>query len=135
MTTTINYFHTGKMKFKNGVLFVEYNPRTLIDENVLYGQILCGQNITNNKKFFMLVDLRNVIDVTDEAMALAASNASPEYVKAIAIVTKNGLDHTKAKLYSVFDRPNIRSKGFLNTEEAKSWLESLEQEDCLRKAS
>ena len=44
------------------------------------------------------------------------------------MITNSGIDHTRAKLYSMFDRPNIRTKVFLNIEEAKMWFESLENE-------
>src|SRR6267142_1402894 len=96
-------FQQGKMKFENGILQIEYYPNALIDENVLYKQIVYRKNLVKEVDFFMVVDLRNNIDVTDEAIALAAANPSPEHVKAIAMVTKYGMDYTRAKLYSVFD--------------------------------
>ncbi|HWY10435.1 MAG TPA: hypothetical protein VN026_03865 [Bacteroidia bacterium] len=134
MNTLINDFQQGRMKFENGILHIEYYPHTLIDESVLYKQIVYRKNLTKDEDFFIVVDLRNNVTVTDEAVALAAANPSPEHVKGIAMVTRYGVDYTRVKLYSVFDNPNIKTKAVLSVEEAKLWFESLEQENFMRKA-
>ncbi len=133
METTNISFQEGSMKFENRILYVEYKPNTLVDVNTLYKQIDYGKNITKEQDFFMVVDLRNNVVVTDEVIALASANPSPEHVKAIAMVTRYGLDYTRVKLYSVFDKPNIKTKAVLSIEEAKSWFEKLEQENFILK--
>ena len=134
METIATGFQEGSMKFENGILYIVYNPNTVIDESVLYKQIIHRNNLTKGEDFFMVVDLRNNVIVTDEAVALAAANPSPEHVKGIAMVARYGMDYTRIKLYSVFDRPNIKTKAVLSIEEAKLWFESLEQGIFLRKA-
>lgn len=129
MNTTFNHFQDGKMRLSSDILHIEYNPNLTIDEKVLYRQIECRLALTGNHDFFMLIDLRNVKDVTDEAVELAAANPSPKHIKAIAMITRYGTDYIRAKLYAVFDRPNIITKTFLNVEDAKAWFESLEQLD------
>jgi hypothetical protein len=129
METINSHFQEGSMKFENGILYIEYKPKTLIDVNTLYKQIVYRKNITKEQDFFMVVDLRNNVQITDEAVALAAANPSPEHIKAIAVITRYGVDYTRVKLYSVFDKPNIKTKGVLSIEEAKSWFEKLEQEN------
>jgi hypothetical protein len=133
MNILFNYFGEGKMQFENGILHIEYNQGVIIDENVLIKQIVSRKKLIGDQDFFMIVDLRNAKDVTDEALALAAANPSPEHVKAIAAITRYGTDYTRSKLYSVFDRPNIKTKAFLNLEDAKEWFESMEQ-GSMRKA-
>lgn len=128
MKNTFGNFQEGKMTYSNGVLHVEYNKDAVINETVLLKQIICRKNLTGDDNFYCIVDLRNVGEVTDEAVELAASNPSPERVKAIAMITEPGTLHTRAKLYSVFDRPNILSKAFLNIEEAMLWFEVLEND-------
>ncbi len=134
MNTLITDFQQERMKFENGILHIEYYPDTVIDENVIYKQIVHRKNLTKDQNFFMVVDLRNNVKVTDEAMALAAANPSPEHIKAIAAVTRYGVDYTRVKLYSMFDKPNIKTKACLSVEEAKSWFESLEPKNFKRKA-
>ncbi len=135
MNTPNNYFPEGQMNFENGVLHIEYNQNLIIDENTLYKQIVYRKSLTKEEDFFMVIDLRNDVEVTDEAVALAAANPSPAHIKAIAMITKQGIDHTRVKLYSVFDNPNIKTKAFLNIEEATLWFETLEQNTYMRKAS
>jgi hypothetical protein len=134
MTTTTNYFEGGKMSYENGILVVNYDQGLIIDEKTLFNQMMCRQKLTGNDDFFMVVNMTNAKDITDEALALAASNPYPQHVKAIATITRYGMDYTRSKLYSVFDRPNIKTKAFLSTEAAKEWFESMEQVN-LRKAS
>lgn len=132
MNTLSSNFQEGRMRFENGILHVEYSPDTIIDENVLYKQIVYRNNLTKEQDFFMVVDLRNKVVVTDEALALGASNPSPEHVKAVAVVTRYGIDYSRIKLYSVFHKPNIKTKAVLSVEEAKLWFESLERESFMR---
>ena len=126
MNTTFNHFEDGRMRFCNSILHVEYNQNIIIDQAVLYRQIECRQALTANRDFFMVVDLRNVKDVTDEAVELAAANPKPKRIKAIAMITRYGEDYIRAKLYTMFDTPNIQTKTFLSIEEAKAWFENLE---------
>lgn len=130
---TIN-FESGKMTFENGILLVEYNQGLIIDEEVLINQIMCRKKLTGDQDFYYVINMSNAKDITDGALALAAANPNPENVKAIATITRYGVDYTRSKLYSVFDRPNIRTKAFLSLDAAKAWFESLEPE-TLRKAS
>jgi hypothetical protein len=95
---------------------------------------MCRRALTGDNDFFMMVNMTKAKDITDEALALAASNPSPEHIKAIATLTRYGTDHTRSKLYSMFDRPNIQTKAFLKTDEAFAWFETLEQLN-LKKAS
>jgi hypothetical protein len=134
MNPTFNSFNAGKMRFENGILYVSYNQGVVIDETILIQQMMCRKTLTGDSDFFMLVDMTNAKDITDEALTLAAANPHPEHVKAIATLTKYGMDYTRSKLYSVFDRPNIKTKAFLKSEEALAWFEALEQLN-LRKAS
>ena len=134
MTATTNYFESGKMTYENGILQVEYNQGVIIDEKTLFDQIACRRKLTGDEDFFMVINMSNAKDITDGALALAASNPNPEHVKAIATITRYGVDYTRSKLYSVFDRPNIKTKAFLSLEAAKTWFESMELMS-LKKAS
>lgn len=122
------------MTFDNGILHLEYNQDTVVDVNVLYRQIIYRQSLTKESDFYMVVDFRNNVDVTDEAIALIASHPNPEHIKGIAMLTRYGVDYTRAKLYSMFDRPNIKTKAVLSVDEAKLWFQTLET-PVLRKAS
>jgi hypothetical protein len=133
MYTANDLFPEGTMRFENGILHLEYRPNVLIDMNVLYRQIKCRESLTKDKDFYMVVDLRNNVDVTDEAIEFTASHPSPDHIKGIAMLTRYGMDYTRAKLFSVFDRPNIKTRAVLSLEGAKAWFESLEQ-PVLRKA-
>jgi len=124
-------FAFGWMRFQEGVLTIQYYPNTLIDEGLLINQIVCRKELLGSDSFYMIVDLRNAIDVTTSAMMLAAENPHPAGIKAIALVTNSGMDHTRAKLYSVFDRPNITTKAFLSLDKANEWFESLENENYI----
>jgi hypothetical protein len=124
----INNFQEGSMIYSNGILTVEYRPETLIDETLLLKQIIYRTSITRNDPFFMIVDLRNVSEVTNEAIEIMAAHPSPQNIKAVAMITNTGKDHTRAKLYSMFDRPNVLTRAFLNSEDARSWFGTLENE-------
>jgi hypothetical protein len=128
MKQMLNNFQEGRMIFSDGILRVEYKPQTIINETVLLKQIIYRKCLTKNENFFMIADLKNVSEVTDEAMELAASNPSPEHIKAIAMITHSGMDHMRARLYSMFDRPNILTRVFLNETDALLWFGSLESE-------
>jgi hypothetical protein len=129
-----NLFPEGKMTFENGILYLEYNRGTIVDMNVLYRQIIYRQSLTKENDFYMIVDFRNNIDVTEEATAFMVTHPNPEHIKGLAMLTKYGVDYTRAKLYSVFDGPNVKTKAVLSIEEAHSWFESMEK-PILRKAS
>lgn len=134
MNAIFDSFDAGRMRFENGILFVDYNQGVTIDKETLIKQIMCRKALTGNAEFYMVLNLTNAKDMTDEALALAAANPSPENVKAIATITRYGLDYTRSKLYTVFDKPNIKTKAFLKVEEAIAWFDALEHGD-LRKAS
>lgn len=127
MESTINHFPEGTMKFENGTLHLEYRPNTLIDVNVLCRQIVNQQALTKQQDFYMIVDFRNNVDVMDEAIALASSHPNPEHIKGIAVLTRYGVDYTKEKLYSIFNKPNIKTRAVLSLEGAKAWFEILER--------
>ena len=129
-----NLFPEGKMTFEDGILYLEYNQDITVDLNVLYRQIIYRQSLTKEKDFYMIVDFRKNVEVTEEVTAFMASHPNPEHFKGLAMLTRYGLDHTKAKLYSMFDRPNVKTKAVLSMEEAKLWFENLEK-PVLRKAS
>lgn len=134
MMTPDNLFPEGKMTFEDGILYLEYNQNAVVDVNVLYRQIIYRQSLTKENDFYMVVDFRNNVQVTDEAVAIVASHPNPEHIRGIAILTRYGMDYTRARLYSVFDRPNIKSKAVLSLEEAKLWFDGLDK-PFLRKAS
>ena len=134
MIASNDLFPEGKMTFDNGILHLEYVQDTIVNIDVLYRQIIYRQNLTKEKDFYMIVDFRNNIDVTDDAIALVASHPHPEHIKGIAMITRYGTDYTRVKLYSVFDRPNIKTKAVLSVDEAKLWFEGLEK-PVLRRAS
>jgi hypothetical protein len=73
----------------------------------------------------MLLDMTRAADITSNALAFAAKNPSPENVRAIAVITRKGSDHTRAKLYTAFDYPNILTRAFLSVEEAECWFRQL----------
>lgn len=133
MQATTSFFESGKMTFENGILLIEYNQAVIIDEKTLIDQIMCRRKLTGDQDFYIVINMSNARDITDGALALAAANPSPEHVKAIATITRYGVDYTRSKLYSVFDRPNIMTKAFLSLDSAKAWFESMEQVS-LRKA-
>lgn len=133
MESTNNLFPEGTMKYEDGILYLEYNKNTIVDVNVIYRQIIYRQSLTKGHDFYMVVDFRNNVDVTDEAMAFVAAHPNPEHINGIAMLTKYGMDYTRAKLYAVFDKPNVRTRAVLSIESAKMWFESLEQ-PVLRKA-
>jgi hypothetical protein len=64
-------------------------------------------------------------DITEGALAFAAEHPCPENIKAIGVITRTGNDHTRAKLYSVFDKPNIATKAFVTLEDANEWFRNL----------
>ncbi len=118
-------FTAAKMNYVHGVLHVEFNKDTVIDRKTLLEEIAYRKTLTGNDDFFMLVDLRHNVTVTDEAIMLAAQNPSPEHIKAIAFVTNRGLDHNRAKLYTLFDQPNIVTKAFLTVANAMDWFNAF----------
>ena len=113
------------MMYGNGVLHVEYNNDTILDERALLHEISCRKKITGNERFFMLLDMTRAADITREALIFAAKNPCPENVRAIAVVTRKGSDHMRAKLYSVLDYPNILTRAFLSAAEAQCWFRQL----------
>jgi hypothetical protein len=119
---TSKLFSAAKMNYNHGILHVEFNTNTVIDKKTILEEIAYRKTLTGDDNFSMMVDLRHNITVTDEAVALVAQNPSPEHVKAIALITNRGLDHNRAKLYTLFDKPNILTKVFLNATDALDWL-------------
>jgi hypothetical protein len=119
---TPKLFNAAKMNYSHGILHVEFNKDTVIDKKTLLEEIAYRKTLTGNDDFSMLVDLRHNVTVTDEAVALVAQNPSPEHVKAIALITNRGVDHSRAKLYTLFDKPNILTRAFLNATDALDWL-------------
>jgi hypothetical protein len=120
-----NEFNKGNMTFANGVLHVQYNKDIVLDESVLIHEISCRKKLTGSERFFMVLDMTKVADITSEALVFAAKNPCPENVRAIAVITRKGSDHTRAKLYTVFDYPNILTRAFTSMEEAECWFRQL----------
>ena len=81
MELSLNNFCEGKMTYSDGILEIKYEPGTVITENVLLRQIIYRKGLTKNNDFFLVADLRNVKEVSDEAIELAALNPSPEHIK------------------------------------------------------
>lgn len=121
METTVE-FNEGHMTFNNGILHVTYKKGVMLDEDVFLSGIYHRKQITNDRRFFILLDVRQAAAVTESGLLFAAENPCPENVNAIAIVTSDGDHYLRAKLYALFDKPNILTKAFLTIEEAKNWF-------------
>src|SRR6478735_1958064 len=120
-------FNQGTMAFSNGILYITYNKNVTLDETVFLNTIFHRRQITREETFFMLLDMREINDVTESGLLFAAENPCPENIKAIAVVTNKGESYVKAKLYELFDEPNIETKAFLSVNEAKNWFGELER--------
>jgi hypothetical protein len=120
-------FKDGNIFYRDGIVHIEYNQGTIIDEQVLINGIVCRKKLTGEDFFFMLLDMTNAADITEGALLFASENPSPEKVRAIAVITRTGTDHVRAKLYSVFDNPNIQTKAFLSADSARQWFQELSQ--------
>jgi hypothetical protein len=122
MTTQFAY---GNITYIDGILHIEYYNGVLLDVSVFMNEIQCRKKLTGNDDFFLLLDMSKASDITENALAFAADHPFPENIKAIGVVTRPGNDHLRAKLYSVFDKPNIPTKAFLNAEDVKRWFDNL----------
>ena len=131
MSATYKNFHEGNMYLQDGILHIKYHPNTVIDENLLYKQFMFRKQLAQEKDLFFIIDLRNDINVTDEAITFVASHPCPDHIKAIALITNSGVDYVRGKLYSIFDNPNVNTKVFLSEEEARLWFNSLEANDFI----
>lgn len=127
-------FHEGNMYFENGILYVKYKPQTIINENLLYKQFMYRKSLTKEQDIFMIVDLTSDVNVTDEAIHFVASHPCPEQIKALALITKSRADYIRARLFSIFDEPNVKTRVFYSEEEAILWFKSLEGDNFIGKA-
>jgi hypothetical protein len=123
---TINEFTEGSMSYNNGIVHIAYRKDLVIDENVLMNEIICRKKLTQ-EPICLLLDMTQAADITEGALLFASQHPSPENVKAIAVITRSGGDHIRAKLYSLFDKPNIPTRAFLNAEEANDWFLSVDR--------
>ena len=122
MTTQFAY---GNITYKEGILHIEYYHGVLLDVSVFMNEIQCRRKITGNDHFFLLLDMSKAADITEDALAFAADHPFPDNIKGIGVITRPGNDHLRAKLYSVFDKPNIPTKAFLNVSDVKVWFDNL----------
>lgn len=122
-----NNFEEASICYNNGILRVEYHVGVVIDSDILLKQISARKNMTGNDNFFMLIDLSKAKDITEDALIFAAENPASENVKAIAVITKDGLCHLRAKLYAIFDNPNITTKAFTCAIDGIEWFALLEK--------
>ncbi|MCD6068217.1 MAG: hypothetical protein K0S33_3043 [Bacteroidetes bacterium] len=129
-----NQFPEGIVHYNDDILHIQYRKGVLLTEEVLSNGARCRRRLTGNQPVFMLLDMSLAADITECALAYAAENPDPGNVMAIAVITRGGRDHIRAKLYTVFDEPNILTKAFLSVSEGKEWLLALGQNQAKRVA-
>ncbi|HEY1039757.1 MAG TPA: hypothetical protein VGF30_10150 [Bacteroidia bacterium] len=129
-----NQFTEGLVTFNDGILHIVYHEGVILDEHVFMKQIECRKRITGDQSFFMILDMSQASDISESGLAFAAENPHPGNVRAIAVITRKGQDYIRAKLYSVFDQPNIPTKAFLSEEDALHWFGSFESEKSKKAA-
>jgi hypothetical protein len=118
-------FAYGHMILRDDILCVKYYHGLILDEGVFIHEIQCRKKMVGDKDIFLLLDMSLATDITESALAFAADHPTPENVKAIGVITRPGNDYTRAKLYSVFDKPNIPTRAFLSNRQAEEWFRGL----------
>jgi hypothetical protein len=119
-------FTEASVTYDGSILYMKYHEGVIIDEHILMRGIQFRKKMTGTDSFFMLFDMSDAADITECALAFAADHPSPENIKAIGVITRKGQDYIRAKLYTVFDKPNIHTKPFLLIDDAKEWFKGLE---------
>ena len=114
-----------KMKFENGILYGKYNKSLVIDLEVAKTVIEYRKKLTNYKNAPILVDARDVNEITSEARKLFSSTEGYELLNAAGILVDSKFQTFVANflLKVNFKKTPIPIKLFTNESDAIIWLE------------
>ncbi len=74
------------------------------------------------KPFYVLVDMREIADISDEARAFVAGKESAKYHAAMALVVSSMAARIMGNVYIRMNRPERSTKMFNDIEAAHKWL-------------
>ena len=121
--TSIAHFH-----IENDILFITLKENACIDVEQVKEAIKARKEIQENKPMLTLNDVRNLYDISREARAFAANNASLLKLNtAMAILTSSLATKLFANFFIKFNKPGTPTKIFNKKEDALEWLNALKK--------
>ena len=109
---------------KDGIVFAEYKPNLYIDMEVAKLTVKSRKQVTNGINFPVLIDIRNLKRVEEDARKYLASDEAAENVKAGAIIKDGLIVNLLANWYLSVDKPPFPTRMFGPTQikGAMRWL-------------
>ncbi|WMJ73052.1 hypothetical protein RCC89_07740 [Cytophagaceae bacterium ABcell3] len=110
------------IKLVNGIIHINFNDSTEVDINVAKEIFAYSTNTIKLENRLLLVDVRNLKLVTQEARRYFAEEDPKQTVKAIAFYSENILHKIIYSFFKHANNPPYPARFFKSYEEAVHWL-------------
>ncbi|MBL4752065.1 MAG: hypothetical protein JKY52_00485 [Flavobacteriales bacterium] len=110
---------------KDGIVIAEFKPNLTIDLETAKLAVRSRKQVGNGEDYPVLVDIRNVKRIEEDARKYLASAEATEYVKAGAIIKDGFMLNLLANWFLKIDKPKVPSRLYNGSQikMAMRWLE------------
>ena len=110
---------------KDGIVIAEFKPNLTIDLETAKLAVRSRKQVADGEDYPLLVDIRNVKRIEEDARKYLASPEATEYIKAGAIIKDGFVLNLIANWFLKIDKPNVPSRLYNGSQikMALRWLE------------
>jgi hypothetical protein len=112
-----------KMWISNGIIFIEYKPRLVMNVDIAKQIVSDRIKVSNGVSRPMLLDIRNLVSTDRVTMKYYKTQEVVKYVSSAAIITGSALGSLAGNIFLTLERPLIPTKLFTDESKALEWLE------------
>jgi hypothetical protein len=107
----------------NGILFVEYKPRLVINLEVAKQIAVDRLKVSNGITRPAILNARNFVSMDRATMKYYKTKELVQYVSAAAFITGNALTSLAGNIFLTLEKPLVPTKLFNDEKKALEWLE------------
>ncbi len=103
------------------IIAVIYEHSIVVDEKMVQKVIDTALKMVESEQFGLLLDIGNILYVTEEGRELSGNSAN-DRIKAAAVVIKDDINNEIFNLFIDFNKPTYPIKAFDDFDKAYEWL-------------
>jgi hypothetical protein len=107
----------------NGILFVEYKPRLVMNLEVAKQIVADRLKVSNGVSHPMFLDGRNFVSIDRATMKYYKTKEVVQYVTSAAFLTGSALSSLASNIFLSLEKPLVPTKLFTDEKKALDWLE------------
>ena len=113
----------SRMWISNGVLFLQYKPRLVLNLEIAKQIVADRLKVSNGISRPMLLDGRNFVSIDRTSMKYYKTKETVQYVNSAAFLSGSALGTLAGNIFLTLEKPLIPTKLFMDEEKALEWLE------------